>query len=108
MNLELWIAFGIASEIILIIPGPTIILVVSQAITHGRRSVVPLVVGVVLGDFTAMTFSLLGLGAVLALKHFSSETALPSVLFATWCVVTASILSEFWEGTPNNLQTKEL
>ncbi len=37
-----------------------------------------------------------GLGAVLALKHFSPETALPSVLFATWCVVTASILSEFW------------
>ena len=37
-----------------------------------------------------------GLGAVLALKHFSPETALPSALFATWCVVTASILAEFW------------
>ncbi|MCK5421410.1 MAG: bile acid:sodium symporter family protein [Deltaproteobacteria bacterium] len=37
-----------------------------------------------------------GLGAVLALKHFSTETALPSVLFATWCVITASILAEFW------------
>jgi BASS family bile acid:Na+ symporter len=37
-----------------------------------------------------------GLGAVLALKHFSSETALPSVLFATWCVITASVLAEFW------------
>jgi len=37
-----------------------------------------------------------GLGAVLALKHFSSETALPSVLFATWCVITASILAEVW------------
>lgn len=48
-----------------------------------------------------------GLGAVLALKHFSSETALPSVLFATWCVITASLLSEFWAGKRNNLQTKE-
>jgi BASS family bile acid:Na+ symporter len=37
-----------------------------------------------------------GLGAVLALKHFSAETALPSVLFATWCVITASILAEIW------------
>lgn len=37
-----------------------------------------------------------GLGTVLALKHFSPETALPSALFATWCVVTASILAEFW------------
>jgi BASS family bile acid:Na+ symporter len=46
-----------------------------------------------------------GLGAVLALKHFSSETALPSVLFATWCVITASILSEFWAVKRKNLET---
>jgi BASS family bile acid:Na+ symporter len=45
-----------------------------------------------------------GLGAVLALKHFSSETALPSVLFAAWCVITASILSEFWARPRQNLQ----
>lgn len=37
-----------------------------------------------------------GLGTVLALKHFSPETALPSALFATWCVVTASVLAEYW------------
>jgi threonine/homoserine/homoserine lactone efflux protein len=40
--------------------------VISQAVAHGRRSVVPLVAGVLLGDFTAMTLSLLGLGAVLS------------------------------------------
>ena len=66
MSLELWIPFVLASTVILIIPGPTIILVVSQAVTHGRRSVVPLVAGVLLGDFTAMTLSLLGLGAILS------------------------------------------
>ncbi|MDD5555821.1 MAG: bile acid:sodium symporter family protein [bacterium] len=37
-----------------------------------------------------------GLGAVLALKHFSAEAALPSALFATWCVITASVLAEVW------------
>ncbi len=37
-----------------------------------------------------------GLGAVLALKHFSSETAIPSALFATFCVITASILAKLW------------
>ena len=37
-----------------------------------------------------------GLGAVLALKHFSAETAIAPALFATWCVVTASILAEIW------------
>ncbi|MGD9332704.1 MAG: LysE family translocator [Desulfobacterales bacterium] len=66
MHLEVWIAFVIAAEIILVIPGPTIILVVSQAIAHGRRSVLPLVAGVLVGDFTAMTLSLLGLGALLS------------------------------------------
>jgi len=66
MNLDLWIPFALASALVLIIPGPTIILVISQAVTHGRRSVGPLVAGVLLGDFTAMTLSLLGLGAVLS------------------------------------------
>lgn len=66
MNLDLWIPFILATTVILIVPGPTIILVISQAVVHGRRSVLPLVAGVLLGDFTAMTLSLLGLGAVLS------------------------------------------
>jgi threonine/homoserine/homoserine lactone efflux protein len=65
MSLEIWITYIFASMLILIIPGPTIILVISQAVTHGRKSVVPLVAGVVCGDFTAMTLSLLGLGAIM-------------------------------------------
>ncbi|MBM3243466.1 MAG: bile acid:sodium symporter family protein [Candidatus Omnitrophica bacterium] len=37
-----------------------------------------------------------GLGAVLALKHFSSQTAVPPALFATWCIITASFLAGVW------------
>ena len=48
MNIEIWIAFVLAAMVILVIPGPTIILVVSQAIRHGRRSVIPLTTGVLL------------------------------------------------------------
>ncbi len=66
MRLEIWLAYIIAAEIILVIPGPTIILVVSQAITHGRRSVAPLVAGVTCGDATAMVCSLLGLGTIMS------------------------------------------
>jgi threonine/homoserine/homoserine lactone efflux protein len=75
MSLEMWIAFVIAATIVLVIPGPTILLVISQAISHGRRAVIPLVAGVTVGDFTAMTLSLLGLGAILA-----TSAALFSVL----------------------------
>jgi threonine/homoserine/homoserine lactone efflux protein len=66
VSVEIWAAFVLAAGIVLIIPGPTIILVISQSITHGRKAVLPLSAGVVVGDFTAMTLSLLGLGAVLA------------------------------------------
>jgi len=64
--MDLWIPFVLASTIILVIPGPTIILVIGQSVTHGPKSVLPLVLGVVLGDLTAMTFSLMGLGAILS------------------------------------------
>ena len=66
MSIEIFIGFVLASSLILIIPGPTILLVVSQAIVHGRRSALPLVAGVVAGDFTAMTLSLIGVGSLLA------------------------------------------
>jgi len=66
MSIEMWVAFVIAAAIVLVIPGPTILLVISQAIAHGRRSALPLAAGVTLGDFTAMTLSLAGLGAIMA------------------------------------------
>ncbi len=46
------------------IPGPTILLVISYSLTQGRRVALAMALGVALGDFIAMTASLLGLGAV--------------------------------------------
>jgi threonine/homoserine/homoserine lactone efflux protein len=66
MTLESWAAFTAASAILLIIPGPTVLLVVSYALGQGWRTAFPMAVGVALGDFTAMTLSMLGLGALLA------------------------------------------
>jgi threonine/homoserine/homoserine lactone efflux protein len=48
------------------IPGPTVVLVVSYALGQGWRTALPTAIGVALGDFTAMTLSMLGLGALLA------------------------------------------
>ncbi|MCZ7496128.1 LysE family translocator [Agrobacterium rhizogenes] len=66
MPLENWLAFVAASAIMLAIPGPTILLVISYALGHGRKASTATVTGVALGDFTAMTASMLGLGALLA------------------------------------------
>lgn len=41
-----------------------------------------------------------GMGAVLAIKHFSPESAIPNALFATWCIVTAAVLAEIWRKRP--------
>ena len=66
MSFEPWLAFVAASIVLLAIPGPTVLLVVSYALGHGRRYAAATVAGVALGDLTAMTASLLGLGALLA------------------------------------------
>jgi len=66
MSIEVWAAFVAASTILLIIPGPTVLLVVSYALGQGWRAALPMAVGVALGDFTAMTLSMLGVGALLA------------------------------------------
>jgi threonine/homoserine/homoserine lactone efflux protein len=65
MAFETWIAFTAATAVLLIIPGPTILLVVSYALGQGWRTALPISVGVALGDFTAMTLSMLGVGALL-------------------------------------------
>ncbi|VTU27591.1 Homoserine/homoserine lactone efflux protein [Variovorax sp. SRS16] len=70
MPVELWLAFVAASAVLLIIPGPTILTVISYSMAHGRRANVPLVAAVALGDSTALVVSLLGLGALLASSAF--------------------------------------
>lgn len=64
--LESWLAFAATSAVLLVIPGPTILTVISYSLTQGRRAAIPLVAAVALGDSTALTLSLLGLGSALA------------------------------------------
>lgn len=66
MPIENWLAFTVAAAILLAVPGPTILLVISYALGHGRRPAAAVVVGVASGDLTAMTASMAGLGAILA------------------------------------------
>ncbi|HEY1610247.1 MAG TPA: LysE family translocator [Paraburkholderia sp.] len=66
MTVAHWLPFAIASAILVAIPGPTVLLVVSYALGHGRRYALATTAGVVLGDLTAMTASMLGLGVILA------------------------------------------
>ena len=64
MDISLWLAFVAASTALLLIPGPTVLLVLAYAIGQGRRVAVPTALGVATGDLVAMTASLAGLGAL--------------------------------------------
>jgi threonine/homoserine/homoserine lactone efflux protein len=66
MTWELYLAYLAATFVVLTIPGPTVMLVVSYALAEGRRSAWGTVAGVAAGDLTAMTVSLAGMGAVLS------------------------------------------
>ena len=64
MDVQLWLAFVAASAALLLIPGPTVMLVLSYAVSQGRRVALTTALGVALGDFIAMSASLAGLGAL--------------------------------------------
>ncbi|OTP79080.1 LysE family translocator [Caballeronia sordidicola] len=66
MTLAQWLPFAIASAILVAIPGPTVLLVVSYALGHGRKYAFATTAGVAMGDLTSMTASMLGLGVLLA------------------------------------------
>ena len=64
MTFETWLAFAAASTLLILIPGPTVLLVLSYALSQGRRVALAMAAGVALGDLIAMTASLAGLGAL--------------------------------------------
>jgi threonine/homoserine/homoserine lactone efflux protein len=100
MTFQTWMAFSLASALVLVIPRPTIIAVVSHSLAHGRSAVIPLVIGVTLGDFAAMTLSLLGLGAILA----TSATVF-SILKLLGALYLIYLGVRLWRSNP---QTEEL
>ncbi len=96
MTLEVWIGFTVASLVVLSIPGPTVMLVVSYALGRGRSTAWATVPGVSLGDFTAMTVSLLGAGAILA-----ASAALFTLLKLAGAAYLVWLGIQLWRATPS-------
>lgn len=66
MSLELWLALIIATEALLAVPGPVVMLLFGHTLAHGRSISSAAIPGVVLGDFFAMSVSLAGAGTLIA------------------------------------------
>ena len=70
MNFELWVGFIIATAVLTLIPGPSVMLITGRAITQGTRAAIICIVGDLIAGIVLMIFSLLGVGAILETSPF--------------------------------------
>jgi threonine/homoserine/homoserine lactone efflux protein len=101
VHLDLWLAFVAASTALLVLPGPTILTVISYSVSHGRRANVPLVAAVALGDSTALLLSLVVFFVAFLPQFLSTSAPVPPqlwILAATFVVlatINASLYAAF-------------
>ena len=65
MDVQTWLAFVSATFVLSAIPGPSVLVVMGQAIANGRRSALICIFGEVLGGVCLMVVSVLGVGVAL-------------------------------------------
>jgi threonine/homoserine/homoserine lactone efflux protein len=58
------VAFAIASFVLIVIPGPSVLFTVSRALAYGRRVALATVLGGAVGSFTAAVAVAIGIGAI--------------------------------------------
>src|SRR5690348_4931667 len=73
MNLNLLIAFIVASLILLATPGPDLLAVIGRGIGQGRHAAIITVIGYALGDAIQTTFAILGLSALIQSSAIAFE-----------------------------------
>jgi threonine/homoserine/homoserine lactone efflux protein len=109
MSVETWLAFVATSAVLLVIPGPTVLLVVSYALGQGWRTALPVAAGVALGDFTAMTLSMLGVGALLAASAMLfTALKLAGAAYLVWLGVALWGAGGTFEAAPRTDQASSL
>src|SRR4051794_186692 len=64
-NLATWLAFVATALVLLVIPGPAVLYIVSQSVEHGRRAGLMATLGVHCGTLVHITAAALGLSAIL-------------------------------------------
>jgi threonine/homoserine/homoserine lactone efflux protein len=65
MSFNLWLAFVAASAVVTVLPGPSMLLVISHAMTKGPKKSLATVAGVVAADACLLCLALAGVGAVI-------------------------------------------
>jgi threonine/homoserine/homoserine lactone efflux protein len=66
LKLELWLAFVATYTVISIVPGPSVLMVTGQALSHGTKAAFLCILGELVGGVVLVGLSLFGVGAILA------------------------------------------
>ena len=101
MSLDLWIGYALACTVLLAVPGPTILLVVSYSLREGRSAAGWLTLGVVGGDLVAMTLSLAGMGLLL-----SASAVLFTVVKWLGAAYLIYLGVRMWRARPSSLPSQ--
>ena len=104
MDWTLWAGFVLASLLVGLLPGPGVTSIVGYALTAGRASAFASVFGATLGNATAMTLSLLGVGVLLeqspaAFTMLKWAGAAYLIALGAWSIATARRGSLAADGT---------
>lgn len=66
MQFDIWLTFVVSAAVLTLIPGPSVLMVVGQALSHGRPTALRCIAGDLAGGVVVIALSLLGVGALLA------------------------------------------
>ena len=103
MTLDTWLAFVAASTVLVLIPGPAVIVTISYALQGGRSTGWGTVPGVVAGSFIAMTLSLMGAGAIIATSAtLFTLLKLAGAIYLIWLAV------QMWRASAIELEQVSL
>jgi threonine/homoserine/homoserine lactone efflux protein len=58
-------AFGVASLVLIVIPGPGVLFIIGRALSHGRRTALTTACGHAFGNYLVAAFVAVGLGSIL-------------------------------------------
>ena len=110
MDFNIWLSFAAASMLILILPGPTILTILSHTLTGGRRVIWAAVAAVACGDLISMSLALIGLGALLAASALAF-TALKwlGALYLIWLginMLRTAVRSDFNAPSSDTLSSR--
>jgi len=103
------VTFLIATVVLVLVPGPTVVFVVSQAIVHGRRAALASVAGNSLGVYLLVVAVAFGIGMGLTLDEFAlwlnledvywspkGRQSIDAVILAACLLAVALFGLQFW------------